>query len=136
MKKATKFRFERHMIRPAIYHGATKFGVALVVSLLWNEFANPSNLPVSSYAFLFMTVFFAVLAWLNFLRMDGLNMPRLKMDFLKKLKKKPMRNYADMSDYVDEEVVTFDDLEDEEKDICRLTVNAILSIVFLVLSFL
>lgn len=136
MKRNEKFRLERHLIRPAVYHGATKFGVAMVVCLLWDRLANPSDLSINTHAFFFMAVFFAVLAWMGYLRMDGLRIPRIKMDFLKKIKKKPVRSYADMSDHIDEEVVNFSELEDEEKDVCRLWVNIVLFIVFLVLSFL
>lgn len=136
MKKAAKFRLERHLIRPCIYHSATKFGVAMLACLLWDRFANPSDLSINKYAFFFMAVFFVALAWMVYLRTDGLRMPRLKMDFLKKIKKTPVRSYADMSDHIDEEVISFAELEDEEKDLCRLWANAVLALVFLVLSFL
>ena len=135
MKNKLKLRLERHMIRPAIYHGATKFGVAMLAALLWHRFANPSNLSLNTHGFFFLSVFFVLLAWLTYLRSDGLRMPRLKLDFLKKLKKKPMRSFGDMADYIDEEVVSFDELDDDEKDTCRFIADIACALIFLVLSF-
>ena len=135
MKNKLKLRLERHMIRPAIYHGATKFGIAMLAALLWHRFANPNNLSLNTHGFFFLSVFFVLLAWLLYLRADGLRMPRLKLDFLKKLKKKPMRSFGDMADYIDEEVVSFDELDDDEKDACRFLADIACALIFLVLSF-
>ena len=40
-----------------------------------------------------------------------------------------------MMDYTDEEIVSFDELEDDEKDICSLLANLICFVLFLILSF-
>lgn len=135
MNKKSPFRLQRHLIRPCIYQAATRLGVGLLLSLLWYKFANPSQLDLNSHAFFFMAVFFAAMAWLRYLRMDGMRIPSIKLKFLKKLVKKPQRNFADMSDYVDEEIVAFDDLDDEEKNVCLLYANIACALIFLVISF-
>jgi len=137
MKKRISFRLERPLRRHCIYQAATRFGVAMLISLIWDKFANPSDLDINHFAFFFMAVFFLILAWMTYLRMDGLHMPQIKMDFLKKVKKKVIRSsYTDMSDYTDEEILPFDDLEEDEKQRVRLHANIACALIYLILSFL
>lgn len=135
MSKKPSFRLSRQLVRPCIYQAASRLGVGLLVSFIWYRFANPSGLDINTHAFFFMAVFFIILAWLCYLRMDGLRVPKIKMKFLKKIFKKPQRNYGDIADYTDEEIVSFDDLDDREKDICLLHADLICAVIFLVLSF-
>lgn len=136
MSKKPQFRLRRHLYRPCIYQAASRLGVGLLVAVLWHRFANPSDLDLNTHGFFFLAVFFAVLSWLRYLRMDGMKIPRLKLDFLKKLtKKRKNYSFSDMSDYTDEEIVSFDDLDDGEKDVCLLFANAACALIFLVLSF-
>ena len=137
MKKKSIFYLERPLRRHCIYQAATRFGLAMVLCLLWDRFANPSQLDMGAFAFFFAAVFFIILAWMTYLRMDGMRIPQLKMDFLKKIKKKVVRSsYSDMSDYTDEEIVAFDDLEDDEKDRVRFYANVLCALIYLVISFL
>lgn len=137
MKKKSIFRLERPLRRHCIYQAATRFGAGLLISFLWYRFANPSGYDINTYAFFFMTVFFIILAWMTYLRLDGMRMPCLKMDFLKKIKKKVVRSsYADMSDYTDEEIIPFDELEEDEKARVLLQANLLCAVLFLILSFL
>lgn len=137
MKKKLSFYLERPLRRYCVYQTATRFGVAMLFSLVWHKFGNPNGLDLGHFAFVFMTVFFLLLAWMTYLRMDGVRMPQIKMDFLKKVKKKVIRSsYTDMSDYTDEEIIPFDDLEEDEKQRVRLWANLICALIYLVLSFL
>ena len=136
MKKNSPFRLERTLRRYCVYQAATRFGVAMLICLLWDRLANPSNIDLNHFAFFFMAVFFVLLTWISYLRIDGMRMPHLKMNFLKKIKKKAVRSsFADMSDYTDEEIVSFDDLEDDEKNRVRLYANALCALIYLVISF-
>lgn len=136
MKKNSPFRLERPLRRYCLYQAATRFGFSMLVCLLWDRLANPTNIDLNHFAFFFMAVFFVLLTWLTYLRIDGLRMPQLKMDFLKKIKKKVIRSsYTDMSDYADEEIVSFDDLEDDEKIRVRLYANALCALIYLIISF-
>ena len=137
MKKKSVFYLERPLRRYCFYQAATRMGAGLLVSVLWHRFANPNGLDINGYAFFFMAVFFLLLAWITYLRLDGIRAPRLKMDFLKKIKKKVVRSsYPDMSDYTDEEIIPFDELEEDEKARVLLQANLLCAVLFLVLSFL
>ena len=49
--------------------------------------------------------------------------------------KKPSRMYGDIADYLDEQpVVTFEELEDEEKDVCLLCADVICCVLCLIAS--
>lgn len=114
----------------------TRFLFGLVFVLLFERFLGGKTVVnMRMYGFTFVGVFFALLAWIAYLRFDGLRMPKL---FMKRLhyKKKPERSFGDMIDYVEEEPVSFDELLDEEKDICCFIADMICCVLFVVLSFL
>lgn len=128
--------FDRHMVRPWLYTAFTRFIFALTGALLLDFLVKTSDLiNFRMYAFLFLGVFFALLAWIAYLRLDGVRLPKAMMKRVGP-RKKTVRSYGDMIDYVDEHPpVTFDDLEDDEKDICCLGADIVCCVVFVVLSF-
>ena len=114
----------------------TRFLLALVVVLLFERFASNIRPDYRAFGFTGAGLIFALLAWVAYLRFDGMHLPKLLMKRVN-IKKKPMRTYGDMIDYVDEEPpVSFDDLEDEEKDICCFFADIVCCVLFIVLSFL
>ena len=126
--------YRNDMLRPIIYMTATRLMLALVFLRGVNRFV--PNGPAPAMIAAFLTVLFALFAFLIYLRMDGLRIPRVKYIRPKK-KKDPARHFSSMSDYTDEEPpVTFEDLEPEEKDFCSLVCNIVNFIVFLILSFI
>jgi len=130
-----KFRLEKHMIRPFIYMTFTRFILALTAALLIEHFINDPLRDISAFAFVFFGIFFAVLAWIAYLRLDGIKLPKFMMKRVN-LSKKPAIKYGDMIDYTDEEIVSFEDLEDEEKDVCILLADVICAVLFLLISLL
>ena len=134
MNKWLKKHFKPYMTRPVVYKTFTRFVYALLLSLLWDRFINDGYM-TKMHAFLFFGVFYALMAWLSFLKLDGLRIPSL-MDFMTSSlpHRRPERSYGDMSDYIDENVVSFDELEDEEKVVCILFADIICCAIYLILS--
>ena len=130
------FHIEQHMIRPIIYQVFTRYITLLFFSLLWDFFLNkePVRRPVST-AFLLCTVFLAVMAWMAYLRLDGVRAPRFDRRLFQ-WKRKPARSYGDMIDYIDEDIPTFDDLDDEDKDRCLFLSNLITAALFILTSII
>ncbi len=127
-------KYRNGMIRPIIYMTATRLMLALIVMLGISRLVpkGPETVMIAA----FLTVAFALLAFLVYLRMDGLRIPRVKYIRPKK-KKDPMRHISSMSDYTDDDPpVTFEDLEPEEKDFCSLVCNVANMVIFGVLSFI
>lgn len=127
-------KYRNDMLRPIIYMTATRLMLALIFLLGLSRLV--PNGPAPAMIAAFLAVVFALFAFLIYLRMDGLRIPRIKYIRPKK-KKDPARHFSSMSDYTDEEPpVTFEDLEPEEKDFCSLVCNVVNLAVFLLLSFL
>lgn len=125
--------YQRYMLHPIIYMAAFRLMVALIFLLILTRLI--SGGPAPSMVAGFLTVLFALFAYLVYLRMDGLRIPRVKYIRPKK-KSDPLRKAASMSDYADEDPpVPFDELEPEEKDLCSFLSSVINFVIFLVLSF-
>lgn len=132
MKRWLQKYFQPYMIRPTVYKALSYFLAALVFVLFWNRFVNKGLLPLS-YAYTVLGLFFLAAAWLSYLRLDGIKVPLLKLVPMGR-RKQPLSGFADMSDYVDTEIVSFEELAEEERDICCLAANIICGTVYLVLS--
>ena len=131
--KITKV-YRKYMLRPLIYLTAFRTMLALIFLLLTKNFV--TNGPSTAMIATFLAVLFALFAYLIYLRTDGLRIPRMKYIRPKK-KSDPIRSAGDMADHIDDELgVTFDELEEEEKDFCSLAANLINLVIFLVASFL
>ncbi len=125
-----------HVFRPFIYMTSTRFLLGLAAVLLYARFSDPSaGTAPKMFGFTLACVVFALLAWIAYLRLDNMKLPKL---FNKRvnIKKKPVRTYGDMIDYIDEEPVSFDDLENDEKDVCCFLADVICAVAFAILSFL
>ncbi len=85
-----------------------------------------------SYAYTIIGLFFLALAWLNYLRPDGIKLPLMKA--APEHKDATPGAFTDISDYLDKEVVSFDELAEEERNACCLFANIICGAIFLLLS--
>lgn len=136
MLKRLKNKYRKEFFRPIAHMVFTRAILGLAAALLWNEFVNiESALSMRTFAFLFLGVFLLVMAWMAYLRLDGVKAPVLDKHLFE-WKKKPKRIRGDLIDFVDEDVVSFDDLERDEKDFCRLVANILCGAAFLILSSL
>ena len=134
-QKSKKPSFEKYMIRPVIYQVFTRFLVGLCLALLWNRFVAPRvSAAALSWGCEFFAVFFAAMAWLAYLRLDGVKVPKFDRKLFRR-KKTPERAFGDMIDYVDEPIVSFEELSDEEKDLALLISNLIAMALFILVSF-
>ena len=134
MIRKIRENWSRAIVRPLISMVFTRFLLALTAALLADFFIK-SMAPVRQYAFALLAVLFIALAWIAYLRMDGVNLPKA---FMKRvhIRKKPTRTYGDLIDHTDDEIESFDDLEDGEKDVCCLFADAICCGAFLLLSLI
>lgn len=124
--------YQRYMLRPIIYMTAYRLMVALIVLLAIVRFV--PNGPQPSFIAGFLAVVFALFAYLVYLRLDGLRIPRVKYMRPKK-KNDPLRNFGSMVDHTDDDPpITFEELEIEEKDFCSFVSNLVNLVVFAVAS--
>lgn len=129
--------WQPHLTRPLIYMAFTRFVCALAAALLGDFFLSASfQRDLRQSAFLLFAALFFLLAWIAYLRLDGIRLPKWMMLRLN-IRKKPARMYGDIIDYVDEHPpVTFEELEDEEKDLCILGADAFCCVAFLLAALI
>ncbi len=125
--------FSREMIRPLIYKIFTRGILALFAAQLVHFFA-PANSGFSSFSNLslglgLLFVLFTFLAWL---RLDGLKIPQLKLPRMKR--KDPPFLAGSMADHINDEIVSFDDLDQEEQNACVLLADLALAAACLLLA--
>ncbi len=121
------------MIRPLIYKFFTRGILALFAAQLVHFFV-PADSGFASFSNLslglgFLFLLFSFLAWL---RLDGLKIPMLKLPRMKR--KDPPFLAGNMADHMDDEIVSFDDLDPDEQNICVLLADILLAVLCLLLS--
>lgn len=132
MKKLLSL-FRVEMIRPIFYKCINKSSIVLAAVLVWNRFVNKGRLSVGDGCFIGAAIFFA-LAWVNYLQADGIRIPALFRD---RKQKKPRRHATtDIVDFVDEHITSFDELDEDEQQLCRFASNVISGLIFLIASLI
>lgn len=119
------------MIGPIVRKAFSRFLYALTVALLWNRFINTAGLLSIDHAYTIVGMIFFALAWVDYLRLDGLKFPLIGWLPIR-TKKRPF----DAFDYLDEEVVSFEGLAEEDRGICSLLAHMICGIIFLLLCLI
>ena len=124
------------MTRPLIYMTFTRFILALFIALMADFLLAPNaGRSLKETVFLLAAALFFVLAWIAWLRLDGIRLPKFMMLRLNPRKKPANMLYGDMIDYVDEHPPeTFEELEDDEKDVCILAADTVCFVLFLIIA--
>ena len=132
MIKKIRTIFEKYMIRPMLYQCATKVSIALVLCLLWDRFINREQYySLVEFAFFVAGAFFLALAWFQYLRLDGARIHHL-MEEKQEKKKKKQHFTKDIVDFADEKVISFSELSDEERIVCRFLWDLLCAVLFLI----
>lgn len=121
--------YQSYMVRPMLYQCVTKISIALVLTLLWDRFINREGyFELVRDAFLVAGMFFFLLAWIQYLRVDGVKVTRPSGES----KKKKRHVTKDIVDYADEKIISFGELDDDEQLVCRLVGDVVCGLVFLI----
>ena len=128
-----KAHFHSDMIRPLVYKIFTRGILALFAAQLVHFFV-PAGYPIASFSnlSLLLGLLFALFAFLAWLRLDGVKIPQLKLPRMKR--KDPPFLTGDMADHLDDDLVSFDDLDPEDQNVCVLLADLILMPVCLLLA--
>lgn len=133
MARWLKGHLRRYMIGPIVRKAFSRFLYALTLALLWNRFVN-TGLVTIDYAYTILGVLFLAIAWFDYLRLDGINVPLMNLIPFN-TKKRSSGAFGDMTDHLDEGGPSFDDLTQVDRDTCSLIANVSCGAIFLVLSF-
>ena len=127
--------YKAYMVRPILYQCVTRCAVALAAVLVWDRFV-PSSLLAVRDGCLAAAVILLMMAWCVYLKLDGMMVHHLLEDRRKKKKKSKRRVGGDIADYVDEHIVSFDELEEGEQTACRLAADLLAAALFLAASLI
>lgn len=127
--------YKAYMVRPILYQCVTRCAVALAAVLVWDRFV-PSSLLAVRDGCLAAAVILLMMAWFVYLKLDGMMVHHLLEDRRKKKKKSKRRAGGDIADYVDEHIVSFDELEEGEQTACRLAADLLAAALFLAASLI
>ena len=127
--------YKAYMVRPILYQCVTRCAVALAAVLVWDRFV-PSSLLAVLDGCLAAAVILLMMAWFVYLKLDGMMVHHLLEDRRKKKKKSKRRVGGDIADYVDEHIVSFDELEEGEQTACRLAADLLAAALFLAASLI
>ncbi len=123
------------LLRPIIYKSVARFAYALTVLLLLDHFVNfPGFAVTRRLASPIIGCVFLMLAWFCYLRLDGVHLPWFLRSGSVKIKKKKPFAYGDIADYTDQHIVSFEELNDEQRELTILISNLICGCIFLILA--
>ena len=117
------------MVRPIIYKTLTRVLIGLIVALLWNRINNDGYFSMFEHAFFIMGMFWACMAWFNYLKLDGMKLHYLgeegrEQRRQERLEKRRARHKTrEMADFLEEEPTYSDSLERTEKTAASLAAN-------------
>ena len=110
--------YRKFMFRPTLYKTVTKLAACAVIILLWDRYLNIWEVSIWEYGCFCVGGIVALLAWFEYLRLDGMIVHHLIEDI--RPKKKERHRSKDIADFVDEKIVSYSELEPEERALCRL----------------
>ena len=126
------------MLRPIIYKLIPRLATGLVLSLLWDRFFNAQKLfSMVEHSFFVLGIIFFAMAWLNYLKLDGMKIHHLNENANRKKTKHKLKFPID---YSDEEPSPADSLTatagENDEAIAALLSNILAGICFLLPSVL
>ena len=127
-----------YTIRPLVYSCFSKTVVGFCGILVWDRFVNVKNTipyPIVGDGFFILALWFFSWAWFQYLAFDGMRTKFLTgLDYLAKKGRK--HSNRQMMDFVNEKIITFDDLIEEEQIAVKLCSDVIVGLLFLFPGFI
>lgn len=119
--------YKPYMLHAIFYKGVTRLSVAAAACLVWENFVSDGIFTLWEGPVLVCGITFLAWAWMSYLSLDGLSPRRLFTAGRAPEKSKKRRPAtSSMVDYADEHIVSFDELEPEERTFCSLATNLVL----------
>ena len=128
MKKLVSM-YQKYMFRPILYKSVTRVSVVAVLMLLWDRYVSDGTFTMWQAPALLLGVILLAWAWVDYLRLDGVTIHHLLEEFKGMGKRqKKVHSTRSIIDYADEKIVSFEELEPEERTYCSLLSNLVLGL--------
>ena len=133
MKKLISM-YKRYMFRPVLYKMVTRVSIVAVVMLVWDRYISDGTFSMWEAPSLLCAAVLLAWAWVNYLRLDGVTIHHLGEEFKELGKKKKFHSTKSIVDFADEHIVSFEELEPEERIYCSMLSNLVLGLALLVIG--
>ncbi len=132
MKKLME-NLKTSLVRPILYKCIPRVGLGIALALVWDKMFNVNRLrSVWEYPVLCWGVCLLAMAWIEYLRLDGMKIHHLMEGVPKKKKKNHWTKQ--MIDYTDEELEDTIELTDDQTKLVRLIADILIGLGFLIPS--
>ena len=128
--------YKKYMFHPILYKSVTRVSVVAVLMLLWDRYVSDGTFTMWQAPALLLGVILLAWAWVDYLRLDGVTIHHLAEEFKDMGKKKKRHATKSIVDYADERIVSFEELEPEERVFCSLRSNLMLGVPLVVISLI
>lgn len=128
--------YKSYMLHAIIYKTVTRASVTAVLCLLWDRYVSDGLFTLWQAPALLMGVVLLAWAWVDYLRLDGVTIHYMLEEFKNPKRKK--KHYATKSivDYADERIVSFEELEPEERTFCSMLSNIVLGLPLVIVALI
>ena len=135
MKKLTQM-YKKYMFHPILYKTVTRTSIVAVLMLLWDRYVSDGYFTMWEAPGLVLGVGLLAWAWVDYLRLDGVTIHHLGEEFKDMGKKKKLHSTKSIVDFADERIVSFEELEPEERTYCSMLSNLILGGALLIIGLI
>lgn len=125
--------YRRYMLRPIIYKTVTRASVVAVLCLLWQRYVSDGHFTLWQAPALLCGAALCGWAWLCYLKLDGMTVHHLLED-LKTGGRKKYHPTRSIVDFADEKIISFDELEPDERTFCSMAANLLLGVPLVVVG--
>ena len=130
IEKIKKLMAPDYMLRPVIHRSYYKLLVLLLIALVWHRFLDANALGLG-HVFSILGILMLILVWFNYLKLDGVRIGHLFMD--RAGSKKGRKHHSkDMIDFVDEKVISYNELDSDERTVVGLLSDLVSGVVYLI----
>ena len=118
MKKLTSM-YKRYMFHPILYKTVTRTSIVAVLMLLWRRYVSDGTFTIWEAPGFLCGVVLLIWAWVDHLLEEFKGMGK---------RQKKIHSTRSIIDYADEKIVSFEELEPEERIYCSLLSNLVLGL--------
>lgn len=128
--------YKHYMFRPILYKTVTRASIVAVLCLLWQRYVSDGHFTVWEAPALLCGAVLCAWAWINYLRLDGMTIHHLLEDLKSGGKKKKFHATRSIVDFADEKIISFEELEPEERLFCSMVSNLVLGVPLVIVGLL
>lgn len=127
-------KFKPYLFHPVLYKTVTRTSIVAVLMLLWEHYVSDGTFTIWEAPGFLCGVVLLIWAWIDYMRLDGLTIHHLLEEFKGQGKQKKFHSTRSIIDYADEKIVSFEELEPEERTYCSMLSNLVLGLPLILIA--